>query len=158
VLVVRAFEINGFGNRVNGLKLVERGPEIEAVVDVFETWIKGYPGDIILEKWVTDTLEATRGLILAAPVAKAITCLESTHSNVSDVYLFQWLAVTATIHQIITEDITGLPIHVVGNINILDCNPMSDRRFSHPTNSLYSSLRPTHSSTRPTSYCSPMHL
>jgi hypothetical protein len=48
------------------LKLVERGPEIEAVVDVFETWIKKYPGDIILEKWVTDTLEATRGLILAA--------------------------------------------------------------------------------------------
>ncbi|KAG0701297.1 ribonuclease H-like domain-containing protein [Suillus ampliporus] len=43
-----------------------------------------------------------------APIAKAITCLESTHSTVSDVYLF-WLAVTATIHQIITEDITGLP-------------------------------------------------
>jgi hypothetical protein len=25
--------------------------------------------------------------------------------------------------------------HVVGNINILDCNPMSDRHSSHPTNS-----------------------
>jgi hypothetical protein len=63
--VNRELEVR-FGNRVNGLKLVERGPEIEAVVDVFETWIKKYPGDIILEKWVTDTLEATRGLILAA--------------------------------------------------------------------------------------------
>jgi hypothetical protein len=62
--VNRELEVR-FGNRVNGLKLVERGPEIEAVVDVFETWIKKYPGDIILEKWVTDTLEATRGLILA---------------------------------------------------------------------------------------------
>jgi hypothetical protein len=26
-------------------------------------------------------------------------------------------------------------MHTVGNINILDCNPMSDRRFSHPTDS-----------------------
>jgi hypothetical protein len=47
-----------FGNWADGLKLVERGPEIEAVVDVFETWIEKYPGDIILEKWVDDTLEA----------------------------------------------------------------------------------------------------
>ncbi|KAG1874777.1 hypothetical protein DFJ58DRAFT_910303 [Suillus subalutaceus] len=44
----------------------DRGPEPEAVVDVLETWIKKYPGDILLEKWVYDTLEAARGLILAA--------------------------------------------------------------------------------------------
>ncbi|KAG1724896.1 uncharacterized protein EDB91DRAFT_1062575 [Suillus paluster] len=54
------------GSRVNGLKLVERGLEMEAIVHVFETWTKKYPGDIILEKWVNDTLEAARGLILAA--------------------------------------------------------------------------------------------
>ncbi|OAX43105.1 hypothetical protein K503DRAFT_234281 [Rhizopogon vinicolor AM-OR11-026] len=29
-----------FGSRANGLKLVERGPETEAVVDVLEKWIK----------------------------------------------------------------------------------------------------------------------
>ncbi|KAG2055259.1 hypothetical protein BDR06DRAFT_1046462 [Suillus hirtellus] len=52
---------------------------------------------------------------LLAPIAKAITCLESTHSTVSDVYLF-WLAVTATIHQIITEDITGLSTEVTEKI------------------------------------------
>jgi hypothetical protein len=50
-----------------------------------------------------------------APIAKVITCLESTHSTVSDVYHF-WLAVTATIHQIITEDITGLPTEVTEEI------------------------------------------
>ncbi|KAG1842225.1 hypothetical protein F4604DRAFT_1938953 [Suillus subluteus] len=52
-----------FGSRAGGLKIVERGPEPEAVVDVLETWIKKYPGDILLEKWVYDTLEAARGLI-----------------------------------------------------------------------------------------------
>ncbi|KAG0702894.1 hypothetical protein DFH29DRAFT_874872 [Suillus ampliporus] len=44
----------------------ERGLETEAVVDVLETWIEKYPGDIILEKWVHDILEAAQGVILAA--------------------------------------------------------------------------------------------
>jgi hypothetical protein len=39
---------------------------MEAAVDVFETWIKKYPDDIILEKWATDTLEVAQGLIRAA--------------------------------------------------------------------------------------------
>lgn len=43
---------------------------------------------------------------LLAPIAKSITCLESTHSTVSDVYLF-WLAVTAEIHKMLSDD--GLP-------------------------------------------------
>ncbi|KAG1787909.1 uncharacterized protein HD556DRAFT_1200291, partial [Suillus plorans] len=37
--VNRELEIR-FGNRVDGLKLIERGPETEAMVDVLETWIK----------------------------------------------------------------------------------------------------------------------
>ncbi|KAG1848086.1 hypothetical protein DFJ58DRAFT_796836 [Suillus subalutaceus] len=56
----------GFGNRVNGLKLVEQGPETEAIVDVLETWIEKCPGDIILEKWVHGILEAAQSVILAA--------------------------------------------------------------------------------------------
>ncbi|KAG1903672.1 uncharacterized protein F5891DRAFT_1017791 [Suillus fuscotomentosus] len=44
----------------------ERGPEIEAVVDVLETWIEKCSGDIILEKWVHDILEAAQGAILVA--------------------------------------------------------------------------------------------
>ncbi|KAG1893814.1 uncharacterized protein F5891DRAFT_1195952 [Suillus fuscotomentosus] len=43
-----------------------RGPEIEAVVDVLETWIEKCSGDIILEKWVHDILEAAQGAILVA--------------------------------------------------------------------------------------------
>lgn len=54
-------------------------------------------------------------LMVLAPIVKVIMCLESTHSNVLDVYLF-WLAITATIHQIITEDITGLPTHITEEI------------------------------------------
>jgi len=41
--------------------------------------------------------------------------MESTQSNVSDVYVF-WLAVTATIHQIIMEDVTGLLSDVTEDI------------------------------------------
>ncbi|KAG2158711.1 uncharacterized protein EDB93DRAFT_1076704, partial [Suillus bovinus] len=63
--VNRELEVR-LGSRVDGLKLVERGPEMEAIVHVFETWTKKFPGDVILEKWVDDTLEAARGLILAA--------------------------------------------------------------------------------------------
>ncbi|KAG1827904.1 hypothetical protein EV424DRAFT_1555001 [Suillus variegatus] len=63
--VNRELEVR-FGSRAGGLKMVERGPETEAVVDVLETWIKKYPGDILLEKWTYDILEAARGLILAA--------------------------------------------------------------------------------------------
>ncbi|KAG1888570.1 hypothetical protein F4604DRAFT_959028 [Suillus subluteus] len=32
-----------FGSRAGGLKIMERGPETEAAVDVLETWIKKYP-------------------------------------------------------------------------------------------------------------------
>ena len=41
--------------------------------------------------------------------------MESTQSNVSDVYVF-WLAVTAMIHQILMEDVTGLPSDVTEDI------------------------------------------
>ncbi|KAG1743283.1 uncharacterized protein EDB91DRAFT_1081218 [Suillus paluster] len=59
-----------------------------------------------------------------APIAKAITCLESTHSTVSDVYLF-WFAVTVTIHQIITKDITEFR----GADILLDLNPLAIARI-----------------------------
>jgi len=60
-------------------------------------------------------MELSQFLTVLAPIAKAITCMESTQSNASDVYVF-WLAVTATIHQIITDDITGLPSVVMEDI------------------------------------------
>ncbi|KAG1863223.1 hypothetical protein DFJ58DRAFT_869265 [Suillus subalutaceus] len=52
---------------------------MEAIVHVFETWTKKFPGDVILEKWVNDTLEAVRGLILAA--GKALPVLVSDSSS-----------------------------------------------------------------------------
>lgn len=54
-------------------------------------------------------------LAITAPIARAITCLESTHSTVSDVYAF-WLAVTATIHQIIIENSTEIPNSVLEQV------------------------------------------
>ncbi|EJF60691.1 hypothetical protein DICSQDRAFT_29585, partial [Dichomitus squalens LYAD-421 SS1] len=41
------------------------------------------------------------------PVAKSITCLESTHSTVSDVYIF-WLACMAGVYDVISNNDTGM--------------------------------------------------
>ncbi|KAG2060035.1 hypothetical protein BDR06DRAFT_1003088 [Suillus hirtellus] len=63
--VNRELEVR-FGSCVDGLKLTERGPKTEAVMDVLETWIEKCPGDILLEKWVHNILKAAQGAILAA--------------------------------------------------------------------------------------------
>ena len=42
-------------------------------------------------------MDLNQYLAIETPIAKSITCLESSHSTVSMVYLF-FLAVTATIH------------------------------------------------------------
>lgn len=41
------------------------------------------------------------------PAAKALLCLESSHSTTADVYLF-WLAMMASLQEIISEDKAGL--------------------------------------------------
>ncbi|OCB91120.1 hypothetical protein A7U60_g1637 [Sanghuangporus baumii] len=43
-----------------------------------------------------------RLVIVLSPMAKAITCLELSHSTVADVYLF-WLAVTADVHYMLSQ-------------------------------------------------------
>ena len=50
-----------------------------------------------------------------APMAKSITCLESTHSTISDVYLF-WLACMASIHDIIVKDRHKMGVSVTEGI------------------------------------------
>ena len=60
-------------------------------------------------------MELLQFLTILVLIAKAITCMESTQSNFSDVYIF-WLAVTATVHQIVTEDITGLSSDMLEDI------------------------------------------
>ncbi|KAL5490634.1 hypothetical protein ACEPAI_5468 [Sanghuangporus weigelae] len=40
--------------------------------------------------------------MVLSPVAKALTCLESSHSTVADVYLF-WLAVSSGIHRMLSQ-------------------------------------------------------
>lgn len=50
-----------------------------------------------------------------SPIAKAITCLESTHSTVADVYLF-WLAVTAEIHRLLSQG--ALPTNIAEEIRL----------------------------------------
>jgi hypothetical protein len=47
-------------------------------------------------------------VMILAPIAKTIKCLESTHSTVSDVFVF-WLAITASIHDTLASLKDGLP-------------------------------------------------
>ncbi|KAG9074268.1 hypothetical protein FRC06_010805, partial [Ceratobasidium sp. 370] len=49
-----------FGHRKDGLKILERGKSIEAVVHVLERYLKQYPGDIILQKWLVDLVSSAR--------------------------------------------------------------------------------------------------
>ena len=70
--VNRELEVR-LGSRVNGLKIIERGPDTEAIVDVLQIWIEKYSGNIILEKWVHDILQAAQGLILVS--GKAVSTI-----------------------------------------------------------------------------------
>ncbi|KAG9098215.1 hypothetical protein FS749_004338 [Ceratobasidium sp. UAMH 11750] len=49
-----------FGHRKDGLKILERRKSIEAVVHVLENYLKPYPGDIILQKWLVDLVSSAR--------------------------------------------------------------------------------------------------
>lgn len=46
-------------------------------------------------------------LAVLAPIGKATTCLESSHSTVSDVFIF-WLAVMSELHAVIVSESSGL--------------------------------------------------
>lgn len=46
------------GSRSNGpIKFTERGPAVEALIDVFRLYLTKFSGDIILEKWLDDAIE-----------------------------------------------------------------------------------------------------
>lgn len=49
------------------------------------------------------SMKLSQLLAILEPVAKSITCLESTRSTVSDVFVF-WHAVMAEFHTILTDD------------------------------------------------------
>ncbi|KAG8685283.1 hypothetical protein FRC08_013211, partial [Ceratobasidium sp. 394] len=49
-----------FGHRQDGLKILERGEPIRAIVPVLEKFLKQHSGDIILQKWLTDFVAAAR--------------------------------------------------------------------------------------------------
>jgi hypothetical protein len=50
-------------------------------------------------------------LAVMAPGAKATKCLESTHSTVSDVYVF-WLAILAELEEVVTDPHSKIPLYV----------------------------------------------
>lgn len=63
---------------------------------------------------------------MLSPVAKAITCLESTHSTVADVFLF-WLAVNAAFHHLLSQ----------GGLSVSDSEKIRrvvNRRFNQMVN------------------------
>ncbi|KAG9078176.1 hypothetical protein FS749_009850 [Ceratobasidium sp. UAMH 11750] len=49
-----------FGHRQDGLKILERGKPIRAIVPVLEKFLKQHSGDIILQKWLIDFVAAAR--------------------------------------------------------------------------------------------------
>jgi hypothetical protein len=54
--VNRQLEIR-LGTRANGpIEFTERGPPVEALVSVLDRYIKDFPNNLLLEKWVDDAL------------------------------------------------------------------------------------------------------
>ncbi len=68
---------------------------------------------------VTFEMSLQQFLSVTEPLAKSITCLESTHATAADVYVF-WLAIMASMDDILKSDI-GLPNEVAERIRRL-CN------------------------------------
>jgi hypothetical protein len=54
-------------------------------------------------------IELTQITTILAPFAKAILCLESSHSTTADVYIF-WLAAMALLQETMQLDIVGLTV------------------------------------------------
>lgn len=55
---------------------------------------------------ITFQLDLTRLINVLEPIAKSLTCLESTHSTLADVYIY-WLAASAELQQIFTSSDRG---------------------------------------------------
>ncbi|QRV96437.1 hypothetical protein RhiJN_24455 [Ceratobasidium sp. AG-Ba] len=53
---------HAFGDRRDGLKIIKRGKGIDSIVPLLEKFLKRYPGDIILQKWLLDFVSAAREL------------------------------------------------------------------------------------------------
>jgi hypothetical protein len=54
-------------------------------------------------------------LFVIGPIAKSIKCLEASHSTVADVYMF-WLAIMASLEDLIKNDKLDLPLEVIKQI------------------------------------------
>jgi hypothetical protein len=54
-----------FGHRMDGLNIHECGKSIESITHALEHYLKKYPGDIILQKWLIDLVSGARLLVSA---------------------------------------------------------------------------------------------
>lgn len=68
-------------------------------------------------------LALTKFIAVTSPFAKAIKCLESTHSTLADIYLF-WLAVTAQLSYLFSDNRSRLPLQTQEAIR-----QITNRRF-----------------------------
>jgi hypothetical protein len=90
-------------------------------------------------------------LLIIRPVAKSIKCLESSHATASDVYVF-WLAVMASLEDLILGDKLDLPMHLVERIRRL-CNYRFDKMINEGPSDIFVTaffLDPRASSPMPT--------
>lgn len=63
-------------------------------------------------------LNLLKFLSVTAPFAKALLCLESAHSTVSDVYVM-WLSVMATLEELLKKNSAGLDSETIGDIKAI---------------------------------------
>lgn len=92
-------------------------------------------------------LKLRKLLEVIGPFAKAIKCLESTHSTAADVYLF-WLAIVAQLDHLFRENKVLLPDHVKEDVRAI-----TNRRFNGMLNKTSSDIYLTAFFLDPRVYC-----
>lgn len=80
-------------------------------------------------------LELTRICSVLGPIAKAIKCLESSHSTPGDVYLF-WLAITAHLEQLFTDASSILSAQTKESIRAI-INKRFNQMINHAPTDIY---------------------
>ncbi|KAH7322125.1 hypothetical protein B0J17DRAFT_633492 [Rhizoctonia solani] len=64
-IINRQLEVD-FGTRAFGFQIKERGSNVGMVVPILEFYLKKFPVDIILQKWVLDPTQGNQGACITA--------------------------------------------------------------------------------------------
>ncbi|TFY51406.1 hypothetical protein EVJ58_g10585 [Rhodofomes roseus] len=82
------------------------------VEEVNYLFVRNTPATLTFETQLNQFIDVT------LPFVKALTCLESTHSTIADVFIF-WCAIGASLKKVLSNPASGIPTSVRGEIRAI---------------------------------------